>query len=716
MSERHLRLNIQGMTCQACAARIEKVLNKKEFVRSASVNFAGETAHIEYDDNQTDAAALIEIIAKTGFQAALPDEKQPETPKAAAMPWRVRLLLFITLPFAVGMAGMLVGSHALMPPLWLQIALASVVQFWLAVPFYRSAWAALRAGSANMDVLVSLGTLSIYLYSVGMVLGGHGSHHVYFEAGVMVIAFVSLGKYLEERTKRGSLNSLGLLLQLTPQRVSVLQNGTWQETELQNIRAGDTLRTLHGGRIAADGTVLSGEAWADESHLTGEPQAVFKTAGSKVLAGSLLSGSLDYRADSLGRDTLLGDMMAALDEAQGSKAPIARLADKVAAVFVPAVVAIAAITLVLTWLFSGSLTQAVIHAVAVLVVACPCALGLATPAAVMAGMGVAVRHGVWFKNAAALEAAGRIDTVVLDKTGTLTEGKPSVAAVWTAEGISETHLFQAAAAVEQHATHPLAQAIVQAAQARGITPSDSEQPHTEAGAGIAAQTALFGKVCVGKPDFCGFRLPEQLNAQAVWQTASIVAISAAGQPLGAFALADTLKPDSRAAIDMLHKHGIRVYILSGDRTEAVQQAAAELGIAAANALGGQSPRDKAAFMQQLHAQCRRTAMVGDGINDAAALAAADVGFAVKGGTDIAEHSADAVLVRGSAANLADGLLTARATLRNIKQNLFFAFIYNILGIPLAAFGLLTPVFAGAMMAASSVSVLANALRLKRLRF
>ena len=458
--------------------------------------------------------------------------------------------------------------------------------------------------------------------------------------------------------------------------------------------------------------VLSGEAWADESHLTGESQPVYKTAGSKVLAGSILSGSVDYRAEQLGSNTLLGDMMNALSDAQGSKAPIARLADKAAAVFVPTVLSIAALTFIATWLFTGSATKALVHAVAVLVVACPCALGLATPAGIMAGMGVAVRHGVWFKNAAAMEQAGHIDTVVLDKTGTLTQGKPDIAAIWTAPNISEDTLFQAAAAVEQHAAHPLAKAIVSHAAERGITIPTATQPETEAGAGLQAQVDGIGLVKVGKPDFAHFRLPETITDD-IWHIASLVAVSINGAAAGAFALADPLKPDSAEAIARLHAHDIGVYILSGDNAATVSHIATQLGIDAAHAHGNQSPRSKADFIAQLKAQGRSVAMVGDGINDAPALALADVGFAVRGSTDIAEHSADAVLVRQSVNQLADGIFIARETLKNIKQNLFFAFIYNILGIPLAAFGLLTPVIAGAMMAMSSVSVLGNALRLKK---
>ena len=726
MSTQHINLQIDGMTCQACASRIEKVLNKKDFVANASVNFAGETAQVEYDDAQTTPEELMQIIQKTGYQAALKTSALPEIQPGNAnlwrSHWRTWLLLILAAPFMLGMVGMLFGSHALMPPAWLQIALASIVQLWLAIPFYKSAIASVRGGLANMDVLVSIGTLAIYLYSIGMMLAGHPVHHVYFEAGVMVIAFVSLGKFLEERTKRGSLNSLGLMMQLTPRQVTVLRGTQWQPEKLENVQIGDTLRAVQGERIAADGVVLSGEAWADESHLTGESQPVYKTAGSKVLAGSILSGSVDYRAEQLGSNTLLGDMMNALADAQGSKAPIARLADKTAAVFVPTVLSIAALTFIATWAITGSATKALVHAVAVLVVACPCALGLATPAAIMAGMGVAVRHGVWFKNAAAMEQAGHIDTVVLDKTGTLTQGKPDIAAIWTAPNISEDTLFQAAAAVEQHAAHPLAKAIVSHAAERGIAIPTATQPETEAGAGLQAQVAGIGLVKVGKPDFANLDMqavwqqgqPENGQPENdIWQIASLVAVSINGEAAGAFALADPLKPDSAEAIARLHAHGIGVYILSGDNAATVSHIANALGIDSPHAHGNQSPRSKADFIAQLKAQGRSVAMVGDGINDAPALALADVGFAVRGSTDIAEHSADAVLVRQSVNQLADGIFIARETLKNIKQNLFFAFIYNILGIPLAAFGLLTPVIAGAMMAMSSVSVLGNALRLKK---
>ena len=750
--QQKIRYHIDGMTCQACASRLEKVLNKKPFIAAASVNFASEEAQITYDASQTDPTALAALIAKTGFSASTP--VATPAPEDAAHPgWRLWLLLAINLPFLVGMAGMMLGRHDWMLPPWAQLALASVVQLWLAVPFYKSAWASIKGGLANMDVLVTLGTGAIYFYSLYMMSAPHSHGHVYFEAGVMVIGFVSLGKYLEQRSKKTSLNSLGLLLQLTPRQVSRQRDGSWQTVPLDQVQIGDLLRANHGERIAADGIVESGSGWTDESHLTGESRPEAKAPGSRVLAGALVSdGSLIYRAEQLGSQTLLGDMMAALAEAQGSKAPIARIADRAAAIFVPAVVAIAVATFALTWALQGNATTALMHAVAVLVIACPCALGLATPAAIMVGMGKAVRHGIWYKDAAAMEEAARVDTVVLDKTGTLTEGRPQIAAVWLAEeksplpceagegesayekdeayfmgtegggvknrGATADHtdersheLYRLAAAVEQNATHPLARAIVAATTARGIAIPETANAKTDSGAGIRADVAGVGTVSVGKPDYCGLTLPENLGD--VWAVASIVAVAVNGHPLGAFALADALKADSQAAIERLHAHGIAVCIMSGDNTGTVAWIARQLGID--DARGDMSPRDKAAAIDALKAAGKTVAMVGDGINDAPALAAANVSFAMKDGADIAAHTASATLMQHSVNQLVDALLISRATLQNIRQNLFFAFIYNILGIPLAALGYLNPIIAGAAMALSSISVLGNALRLKRAR-
>ena len=716
--QQKVRFQIEGMTCQACASRIEKVLNKKDFVESAGVNFASEEAQVVFDDSQTSAADIAKIIEKTGYGAKeKTEEALPQPEETAHVSWRLWLLLAINIPFLIGMAGMMIGRHDWMiPPVW-QFVLASVVQLWLAVPFYKSAWASIKGGLANMDVLVTIGTVSIYLYSVYMLFfsphAAHGMAHVYFEAGVMVIGFVSLGKFLEHRTKKSSLNSLGLLLKLTPTQVNVQRDGEWKQLPIDQVQIGDLIRANHGERIAADGIIESGSGWADESHLTGESNPEEKKAGGKVLAGALMTeGSVVYRATQLGSQTLLGDMMNALSEAQGSKAPIARVADKAAAVFVPAVVGIALLTFIATWLVKGDWTVALMHAVAVLVIACPCALGLATPAAIMVGMGKAVKHGIWFKDAAAMEEAAHVDAVVLDKTGTLTEGRPQVAAVYCVpdSGFDEDDLYRIAAAVEQNAAHPLARAIVSAAQARGLDIPAAQNAQTVVGAGITAEVEGVGLVKAGKLDFAELRLPENLSDD-VWRIASIVAVSANGKPIGAFALADALKADTAEAIGRLKKHGIDVYIMSGDNQGTVEYVAKQLGIA--HAFGNMSPRDKAAEVQKLKAAGKTVAMVGDGINDAPALAAANVSFAMKGGADVAEHTASATLMQHSVNQLADALLVSQATLKNIKQNLFFAFFYNILGIPLAALGFLNPVIAGAAMAASSVSVLSNALRLKR---
>ena len=717
--QQKVRFQIEGMTCQACASRIEKVLNKKDFVESAGVNFASEEAQVVFDDSKTSAADIAKIIEKTGYGAKEKTEDAlPQPEEAAHVSWRLWLLLAINIPFLIGMAGMMIGRHDWMiPPVW-QFVLASVVQLWLAVPFYKSAWASIKGGLANMDVLVTIGTVSIYLYSVYMLFfsphAAHGMAHVYFEVGVMVIGFVSLGKFLEHRTKKSSLNSLGLLLKLTPTQVNVQRDGEWKQLPIDQVQIGDLIRANHGERIAADGIIESGSGWADESHLTGESNPEEKKAGGKVLAGALMTeGSVVYRATQLGSQTLLGDMMNALSEAQGSKAPIARVADKAAAVFVPAVVGIALLTFIATWLVKGDWTVALMHAVAVLVIACPCALGLATPAAIMVGMGKAVKHGIWFKDAAAMEEAAHVDAVVLDKTGTLTEGKPQVAAVYCVpdSGFDEDALYRIAAAVEQNAAHPLARAIVSAAQARGLDIPTAQDAQTVVGAGITAEVEGVGLVKAGKAEFAELALPK--FSDGVWDIASIVAVSVDNKPVGAFALADALKTDTAEAIGRLKKHGIDVYIMSGDNQGTVEYVAKQLGIA--HAFGNMSPRDKAAEVQKLKAAGKTVAMVGDGINDAPALAAANVSFAMKGGADVAEHTASATLMQHSVNQLADALLVSQATLKNIKQNLFFAFFYNILGIPLAALGFLNPVIAGAAMAASSVSVLSNALRLKRVK-
>ena len=712
-----ISIQIGGMTCQSCANRIEKVLNKKPFVQQAGVNFAAEEAQVVFDSTQASETQIIEIIHKTGFSAHIKQANElPIEEKNISIPWRLIILWIINIPFLIGMLGMMSGSHNLMlPPIW-QFALASIVQLWLAIPFYRGAIGSIRGGLANMDVLVSIGTLTIYLYSAFMLFyhANHAMRHVYFEASVMVIGFVSLGKFLEERTKKHSLNSLSMLLQLTPKKVTALRNDKWTEIALDQVNIGEIIRANQGERIAADGIIESGNGWCDESHLTGESRPEEKQKGGKVLAGAMVTeGSIIYRANQLGSQTLLGDMMNALSDAQGSKAPIARFADKVASVFVPAVLLISLVTFTLTYILTNDSVSSLIHAVSVLVIACPCALGLATPAAIMVGLGKAVNAGVWFKDAAAMEETAHVDTVVLDKTGTLTKGELEISALWQPQSAvySEEDLYRFATAVEQQANHPIAKAIVQAAEQKMLEIPTALFAKMEVGKGIQAELEQVGTIKVGKPDYCGLILPK--NLEDIWQIASIVAVSINDEPIGAFALTDTLKNDSLHAIQRLQQQNINVVIMSGDQQSVVDYIAKQLGIK--KAFGGLSPRDKAEHIQKLKALGHVVAMVGDGINDAPALAAANVSFAMKSGSDIAEQTASATLMQHSVNQLVDALFIARATLKNIKQNLFFALIYNILGIPLAAFGFLNPVIAGAAMAMSSISVLMNALRLKKVK-
>ena len=713
-----ISIQIGGMTCQSCANRIEKVLNKKPFVQQAGVNFAAEEAQVVFDSTQASETEIIEIIHKTGFTAHIKQaDELPLGEKNTSIPWRLIVLWIINIPFLIGMLGMMSGSHNLMlPPIW-QFALASIVQLWLAIPFYRGAIGSIRGGLANMDVLVSTGTLTIYLYSAFMLFyhANHAIGHVYFEASVMVIGFVSLGKFLEDRTKKHSLNSLSMLLQLTPKKVTALRNDKWTEIALDQVNIGEIIRANQGERIAADGIIESGNGWCDESHLTGESRPEEKQKGGKVLAGAMVTeGSIIYRANQLGSQTLLGDMMNALSDAQGSKAPIARFADKVASVFVPAVLVISLVTFALTYVLTNDSVSSLIHAVAVLVIACPCALGLATPAAIMVGLGKAVNAGVWFKDAVAMEETAHVDTVVLDKTGTLTKGELEISALWQPQSAvySEEDLYRFAAAVERQANHPIAKAIVQAAEQKMLEIPTALFSKMEVGQGIQAELEQVGTIKVGKPDYCGLILPK--NLEDIWQIASIVAVSINNEPIGAFALTDTLKNDSLHAIQRLQQQNIDVVIMSGDQQSVVDYIAKQLGIK--KAFGGLSPRDKAEQIQKLKDLGHVVAMVGDGINDAPALAAANVSFAMKSGSDIAEQTASATLMQHSVNQLVDALFIARATLKNIKQNLFFALIYNILGIPLAAFGFLNPVIAGAAMAMSSISVLMNALRLKKVRF
>ena len=726
-----VELGLTGMTCAACATRIEKVLNRVPGA-AATVNFATETATIGYDPAQAGPAQLIAAVERAGYGAAVrrdpeADRKADEARKAAAFVALRREFVVaaaLTAPLLAQMVpmlaagGLFAGAHADLLPRWLQLVLATPVQFWVGRRFYVGAWNALRGGGANMDVLVSLGTTMAYAFSAVVTLFGLHGQHVYFEAGAAVITLVLLGKLLEARARAGTSAALEGLLRLAPKTAHVVREGVAVDVPLAEVVAGDRFLVRAGEAVPVDGVVRDGTTAIDESMLTGESRAVAKAPGARVYAGTVnQDGLVTCEATGVGSHTLLAGIVRLVAEAQGSKAPIQRLADRVSGIFVPVVVAIGAVTFAATWWIAGDATAALVHAVAVLVIACPCALGLATPTAVMVGTGRGAQAGILIRNAAALEHAGRLRTLVVDKTGTLTEGRPAVTDVVAYGDASRADVLRAAASLEQGSTHPLALAILAAAKAEGIAPLPVADFVSTPGRGLAGRIgADADATALGAPAFVAQRgfdppTPDLLALEA--EGKSIVGIARGGRALGVVALADAVRPTSAAAVRRLQAIGVDVVMLTGDNGAAAQAVAAAVGIERFEA--GVLPGDKADAVRALKAKGHVTGMVGDGVNDAPALAAADVSFAIGAGSDIAVEAADVTLIRADLEAVVDAILLSRATLAKIRQNLFFAFAYNVLGIPLAAIGMLNPVIAGAAMAASSVSVVTNALLLKRWR-
>lgn len=702
-------LKIQGMTCQACATRLEKVLSKKDGVHLAQVNFATETAVIELNQAVADDE-LLTWVKKTGFTGQFIQDNVQDVDTDDGVPYRLIGLFVLSVPFWVGMLGMMVGSHALMPPVWVQFVLASIAQL-LGVGFYRGAWASIKGGLLGMDVLVSLGTTAIWVYSTYIWLTHtHALHHVYFEASVMILSFVSLGKYLEHRTKTGSLNAQAHLLGLLPDVVKKQSESGWNNVPLSSIVVGDILMAHHGDKVAVDGVLTDGQGDITEAHLTGESHYVAKDVGDMVLAGSVVvDGSFVYQATATGKKTALGQMTQALAHAQGTKAPIARLADKVAGVFVPVVVIIALLTFLGNFYVLGQFDTALMRAVAVLVIACPCALGLATPTAIMAGMGVASRHGVQFLDAPALEMTGQITAMAFDKTGTLTNGQLSV--LDTLFLTDKKDVLGMTKSIESHSKHPLALAICAYADGHHASNFTAQNIKSQAGQGV--QGVIDGAVVkVGTKAFAGTSCRQIDTFGQKHPTASLVFVGVNDVIVGVYALADTIKSDAYCMIELLKKDGVHAMILSGDRQSVVDSVASKLGI---DGVGGLSPDEKSIKINELK-QKHKTAMIGDGVNDALAMTTADIGMAVGGATDVATGSASVRLINtdtGGAMSIYHAHKIARLTLNNIKQNLFFAFIYNSLGIPLAMMGVLNPMLASLAMALSSLSVLANALRLTK---
>ena len=719
-----VRLSIEGMTCASCVARVEKALMKVPGVASAQVNLATEMAEVQLagPGPAAGAEALTAAVAGAGYTAHAVvegvDSSASESAGRDHSGWPVAVAAALSLPLLIPMIAALFGAEWTLPG-WLQLALATPVQFWLGARFYRSGWKAIQARAGNMDLLVALGTSAGYGLSVYLLTAhsAHGMPHLYFEASAVVITLVLLGKWLETRAKRQTTAAIRALKALRPETARVRRNGREAEIPAGRVVKGDLVVIRPGERIPVDGLVLEGASEVDESLITGESLPVAKHAGDHVTGGAVnAEGLLLVTTTAVGAESTLSRIVRLVESAQAKKAPIQRLVDQVSEVFVPVVIGIALVTLLGWGLATGNWQAAVLNAVAVLVIACPCALGLATPTAIMAGTGVAARHGILIKDSEALEVAHNVKVVAFDKTGTLTQGKPELVAAEALDGDRKA-LLAVAAAIQVGSEHSLARAVLETARLEGVELLSASNVRAIAGRGMAAvvqgrdlrlgSTRLMDELQVAMGPLSG--LAADLARQG--RTVSWVA-DVSGQPtlLGLLAFGDAVKPTAADAIAKLRALGVRPVLVTGDNRGSAQAVAEQLGIEDIRA--EVLPEDKARIVAELQAGGNRVAMVGDGINDAPALAAADVGIAMSTGTDVAMHAAGITLMRGDPALVADAIDISRRTYSKIRQNLFWAFIYNLVGVPLAAFGLLSPMVAGAAMAFSSVSVVTNALMLR----
>ncbi len=728
-----IQLDIKGMTCASCVAHVEKGIQKLDGIDLASVNLATEKATVSFDPESVDADAIIQAVIASGYGAGLvTEETASEAEKAKRKEEKIlrnKIILssFLSAPLLMAMFA---GIFQISPLMflhnpWLQLVLATPVQFYVGRHFYKTAWKTLLAGSPGMDVLVVLGTSSAYFFSIfnGFFAfrTGVDSTGLYFEASAIIITLVLLGKYMEARAKGKTSEAIRKLMDLQPKNARVERNGEILTLPVSDVVPGDILQIRPGDRIPVDGEILSGTTAVDESMITGESLPVEKKAGDSVVSGTVNSyGSIRYKAVHTGKDSFLARIISVVEEAQGSKAPIQKLADRVAAVFVPTVLLIAVVTFLVWWLMAGSISSAVVASVAVLVIACPCALGLATPTAIMVGTGKGAERGILIKNGEVLQLAGKLNAVVLDKTGTLTLGRPEVQGVYPLNGMSEDDILELAATLEQHSEHPLARAVTDYAEDRNIKLSHSDSFTAVPGKGIRGtidgEEYLIGTVSFLEENRVDSGSAEVLKVSLEEKGHTVVLLAelkGSKRILGMISIADTLKETSPAGVAALKNMGLEVFMITGDNERTARAIAEQAGIE--NVLAEVLPERKAEEVRKLQEKGYTVAMAGDGINDAPALAMADVGIAMGQGTDIAMESADITLMRGDLQDIPGAILLSRKTMAKIKQNLFWAFFYNSIGIPFAAMGFLNPIIAGAAMAFSSVSVVTNSLSLKRVK-
>jgi P-type Cu+ transporter len=723
-----IQLDIQGMTCASCVAHVEKGIRKREGIDMASVNLATDRATVSYDPDRVSPDEIIRSVKDAGYGASLPgdEEQSGDGGKQGRLRNRLVLAVFLSSPLLLAMFAGIFKIESLMflhNPL-LQLILATPVQFFIGARFYRAGWKSLRAGSPGMDVLVALGTSAAYFYSIfngffALPLGFE-PQGLFFEASSLIITLVLLGKFFESRAKGKTSEAIKKLMGLQPKSAQVERNGELTEVPISDVVPGDILIIKPGERIPVDGTVQEGFTAVDESMITGESLPVEKKADDKVVSGTMNSyGVLRMKAEKVGKDSVLSRIISVVEEAQGSKAPVQQLADRVAAVFVPVVLALAGITFLIWWLAADSLPDGLIAAVSVLVIACPCALGLATPTAIMVGTGMGAQKGILIKNGQVLQQAGKLTAIVLDKTGTVTRGRPAVRAIVPREESEFSHeeLLRLGASLERFSEHPLARAITSRAQEKGLAPYGIDRFRAIPGKGVSG--IIDGKkYYIGTESFIGENLMTGPGDLLIHEKSdledkgnTVVILASEKEILALFALGDPMKEHSREGIDLLKGLGLKVYMITGDNRRTARAIAEEAGID--RVLAEVLPEGKAVEVGKLQAKGHMVAMAGDGVNDSPALATADVGIAMGEGSDIAMESADITLMRGDLREIATAIRLSRRTMGKIRQNLFWAFFYNSVGIPFAALGFLNPIVAGAAMAFSSVSVVSNSLSLKR---